>query len=58
MRAHFATIGSTRMKKAMKEVGIYDDTKLELKSFELNPMEKRLQKLEIILITLLVGERS
>lgn len=26
------------MKKAMKEVGIYDDTKLELKSFQLDPM--------------------
>lgn len=40
----FCYIGSTRMKKAMKEVGIYDDTKLELKSFELNPMEKKTAK--------------
>lgn len=37
----FCYIGSTRMKKAMKEVGIYDDTKLELKSFQLNPMEPK-----------------
>lgn len=37
----FCYIGSTRMKKAMKEVGIYDDTKLELKSFQLNPMESK-----------------
>lgn len=35
----FCYIGSTRMKRAMKEIGIYDNTKLELKSFELNPME-------------------
>lgn len=40
----FCYIGSTRMKKAMKEVGIYDDTKLKLKSFELNPMEKKTAK--------------
>lgn len=40
----FCYIGSTRMKKAMKEVGIYDDTKLELKSFELNPMGKKTAK--------------
>lgn len=33
----FCYIGSNRMKKAMKEVGIYDDTELEFKSFELNP---------------------
>lgn len=33
----FCYIGSTRMKKAMKEVGIYDDTKLEFKSFQLDP---------------------
>lgn len=33
----FCYIGSNRMKKAMKEVGIYDDTKLEFKSFELDP---------------------
>lgn len=35
----FCYIGSTRMKKAMKAVGIYDDTKLELKAFQLNPLE-------------------
>lgn len=40
----FCYIGSTRMKKAMKEVGIYDDTKLELKSFQLNPMEAKTAK--------------
>lgn len=40
----FCYIGSTRMKKAMKEVGIYDDTKLELKSFQLNPMEPKTAK--------------
>lgn len=40
----FCYIGSTRMKKAMKEVGIYDDTKLELKSFQLNPMEAETAK--------------
>lgn len=33
----FCYIGSNRMKKAMKEVGIYDDTKLEFKSFQLDP---------------------
>ncbi|GBG04113.1 DsbA family oxidoreductase [Lactobacillus rodentium] len=37
----FCYIGSTRMKRAMKEIGIYDNTKLELKSFELNPMEAK-----------------
>ena len=31
-------------KKAMKEVGIYDDTKLELKAFQLNPMEAKTAK--------------
>ena len=40
----FCYIGSTRMKKAMKEVGIYDDTKLELKAFQLNPMEAKTAK--------------
>ena len=40
----FCYIGSTRMKRAMKEVGIYDDTKLELKSFQLNPMEPKTAK--------------
>lgn len=40
----FCYIGSTRMKKAMKEVGIYDDSKLELKSFQLNPMEPKTAK--------------
>lgn len=40
----FCYIGSTRMKKAMKEVGIYDDTKLELKSFQLKPMEAETAK--------------
>ncbi|RVU71525.1 MULTISPECIES: DsbA family oxidoreductase [Lactobacillus] len=40
----FCYIGSTRMKKAMKEVGIYDDTDLELKSFQLNPMESKTAK--------------
>lgn len=33
----FCYIGSNRMKKAMKEVGIYDNTKLEFKSFQLDP---------------------
>lgn len=33
----FCYIGSNRMKRAMKEVGIYDNTRLEFKSFELNP---------------------
>lgn len=33
----FCYIGSNRMKRAMKEVGIYDDTQLEFKSFELDP---------------------
>lgn len=33
----FCYIGSNRMKRAMKELGIYEDTKLELKSFQLDP---------------------
>lgn len=33
----FCYIGSNRMKKAMKEIGIYDETELKFKSFELNP---------------------
>jgi len=33
----FCYIGSNRMKRAMKEIGIYDDTQLEFKSFELDP---------------------
>jgi predicted DsbA family dithiol-disulfide isomerase len=33
----FCYIGSNRMKRAMKEVGIADDTKLEFKSFQLDP---------------------
>lgn len=33
----FCYIGSNRMKRAMKEIGIYDTTELEFKSFELNP---------------------
>lgn len=33
----FCYIGTNRMKKAMKEIGIYDETELEFKSFELNP---------------------
>lgn len=33
----FCYIGSNRMKRAMKEVGIYDKTPLEFKSFELDP---------------------
>lgn len=40
----FCYIGSTRMKKAMKEVGIYDDTELEMKAFQLNPMEPKTAK--------------
>lgn len=40
----FCYIGSTRMKRAMKEVGIYDKTKLELKAFQLNPMEVKTAK--------------
>ena len=32
----FCYIGSNRMKRAMKEVGIADDTKLEFKSFQLD----------------------
>lgn len=34
----FCYIGSNRMKRAMQELGIYDTTELEFKSFELNPM--------------------
>lgn len=33
----FCYIGSNRMKRAMKEIGIYDETPLEFKSFELDP---------------------
>lgn len=33
----FCYIGSNRMKRAMKEVGIYNETPLEFKSFELDP---------------------
>lgn len=33
----FCYIGSNRMKRAMKEIGIYDDTQLAFKSFELDP---------------------
>lgn len=33
----FCYIGSNRMKKAMKQIGIYDDAELELKSFQLDP---------------------
>jgi predicted DsbA family dithiol-disulfide isomerase len=33
----FCYIGSNRMKRAMKEVGIYEQTPLEFKSFELDP---------------------
>ncbi|AVH75227.1 DsbA family protein [Weissella koreensis] len=33
----FCYIGSNRMKRAMKEIGIYDKTQLEFKSFELDP---------------------
>ncbi len=33
----FCYIGSNRMKRAMKEAGIYDKTRLELKAFELDP---------------------
>lgn len=40
----FCYMGSTRMKKAMKEVGIYDDTALELKAFELDPMAPKKAK--------------
>ncbi len=34
----FCYIGSNRMKRAMQELGIYETTELEFKSFELNPM--------------------
>lgn len=40
----FCYIGSTRMKRAMKEIGIYQDTKLVLKAFQLNPMEAKTAK--------------
>ncbi|WPC19265.1 DsbA family oxidoreductase [Pediococcus inopinatus] len=33
----FCYIGSNRMKRAMKEIGIYDSTQLKFKSFELDP---------------------
>lgn len=33
----FCYIGSTRMKKALKELNIYDETPLEFKSFQLDP---------------------
>lgn len=33
----FCYIGSNRMKRAMKELGIYNTTELEFKSFELDP---------------------
>lgn len=33
----FCYIGSTRMKKALKELQIYDETPLEFKSFQLDP---------------------
>ncbi|TGD22355.1 DsbA family oxidoreductase [Companilactobacillus suantsaicola] len=33
----FCYIGSTRMKKALKELSLYDDTPLEFKSFQLDP---------------------
>lgn len=40
----FCYIGSTRMKRAMKELGIYDETPLELKAFQLNPMDPQTAK--------------
>lgn len=33
----FCYIASNRMKQALKEIGIYDQTPLEFKSFELDP---------------------
>ncbi|WP_201307033.1 DsbA family oxidoreductase [Companilactobacillus farciminis] len=33
----FCYIGSTRMKRALKEMNIYDETPLEFKSFQLDP---------------------
>jgi predicted DsbA family dithiol-disulfide isomerase len=33
----FCYIGSTRMKKALKELNLYDETPLEFKSFQLDP---------------------
>lgn len=37
----FCYIGSNRMKRAMKEVGIYDQTPLKFKSFQLDPAAPR-----------------
>lgn len=33
----FCYIGSNRMKRALKELGIFDETKLEFKSYQLDP---------------------
>lgn len=44
MHAHFATLAQLEWRRPWRKLAFYDDTKLELKSFQLNPMEAKTAK--------------